>query len=179
MGGLKLAATHARRMRALIAVALAAGCTGDLALGEEGYWHRRHGYTVGVPAPAWERVSVDGATLAFRRGRETMSLQSRCGRPVATPAIMARQLVIGVADRDLRQAGPVTVDGRDGWVQTFDVRGEGGPVRVKTVTLVAGRCTFDWTLAGSVDFAVAERAFDAWWQSFRLAPDSVAVGGQP
>jgi hypothetical protein len=143
MGGPKLAAAVARTTRALIAVAFAAGCAGDLAMGEDGYRHRRHGYTVSVPAPEWERVSVDGATLAFRRGRETMSLQSRCGRPVATPAIMARQLLIGIEDRDLRQAGPVAVDGRDGWTQTFDARTEGGPVRVKTVTLVAGRCTFD------------------------------------
>jgi hypothetical protein len=177
MGGPKLAATVARGTRALIAVAFAAGCAGDLALGEEGYRHRRHGYTVGVPEPVWERVSIDGATLAFRRGRETMSLQSRCGRPVATPAIMARQLVIGIGDRELHRAGPVTVDGREGWAQTFDARAEGGSVRVKTVTLVAGRCTFDWTLAGSADFAGAERSFDAWWQSFRLTPGAVAEGG--
>ena len=179
MGGPKLAATPVRATRALLAVALGAGCAGDLALGEEGYRHRRHGYTVGVPEPAWERVNVAGATLAFHRGRETMSLQSRCGRPVANPAVMARQLVIGIEDRRLRQAGPVTVDGRDGWTQTFDAGAEGGPVRVKTVTLVAGRCTFDWTLAGSKDFAASERAFDAWWQSFHLDRESVAVGGPP
>ena len=59
MSGPKLAATVARGTRALIAVAFAAGCAGDLALGEEGYWHRRHGYTVGVPN-AGVSVATDG-----------------------------------------------------------------------------------------------------------------------
>jgi hypothetical protein len=99
-----------------------------------------------------------------------MSMQSRCGRPVAHPAIMARSLLLGIRDRSLRQAGPIAVAGRNGWSQTFDTRSDGVSVRVKTVTVVIDGCTYDWTLAAVGDFAPAERAFDAWWGTFRLDP---------
>lgn len=161
---------------------LALGCAGDLVAVEGGFRHRRHGYTFGTPGGRWERIDVEGTVIAFRRsGSQTMSLQSRCGQPVADVAVMARQLVIGVSPRALRQAGPVLVDGRDGWTQTFDTLRDGVGVRVKTVTLVVGRCTLDWVLAaaGSGDFEGAERAFDAWWATFRIAPPSgpVEAGG--
>jgi hypothetical protein len=97
-----------------------------------------------------------------------MSLQSRCGRPVAHPAVMARSLLLGIRGRTLLQAGPVVVAGRNGWSQTFDTRSDGVAVRVKTVTVVIDGCTYDWTLAATGDFAPAERAFDAWWGTFRL-----------
>jgi hypothetical protein len=44
-------------------------------------------------------------------------------------------------------------------------------VRVKTVTLVAGDCAFDWILAAREPIGSVEEAFDAWWQSFRLDPE--------
>jgi hypothetical protein len=55
-------------------------------------------------------------------------------------------------------------------VQTFDTLHDGTPVRVKTVSLVAGGCSFDWMLASAGGFAAAEPAFDAWWQSLALDP---------
>jgi hypothetical protein len=154
---------------------LALGCAGDLIAVEGGFGHRRHGYSFSTPGGRWERIDVEGAVIAFRRSAsQTMSLQSRCGQPVADVAVMARQLVIGVSPRTLRQAGPVLVDGRNGWTQTFDTLRDGVGVRVKTVTLVLERCTLDWVLAaaGSRHFEEAERAFDAWWQAFRVAPQT-------
>ena len=97
-----------------------------------------------------------------------MSVQSVCERPVAKPAVMARHLLIGARERSLRQAGPVEVDGLDGWVQVFDIPEGSARVQVKTITAVSGPCVFDWLLAsrGSVDRVEPE--FDAWWQSARL-----------
>jgi hypothetical protein len=153
---------------------LAPGCLGPLAAVEGGWRHRRHAYTIGRPdgpGAAWERIEVEGALLAFRRpGGETISMQSRCGRPVASAQLMARHLVIGIRERELVADGPVPVDGRSGWSQSFDMRQEGVRVRVKTVTLVAGECAFDWVLATRGPAEPAEAAFDAWWQSFRLDP---------
>ncbi|HEY5658422.1 MAG TPA: hypothetical protein VIY27_11605 [Myxococcota bacterium] len=130
----------------------------------------RHGLSVAVPEqPPWEPAPLRGAVAAFQApGSARMSLQSRCGRPVAAPPIMARHLVIGLPERTLRQAGPVTVGDWPGWSQTFDTLSDGAVVRVKTVTLVAEGCAFDWILTARSDFEAAEPSFDAWWQSFEF-----------
>ena len=92
---------------------------------------------------------------------------------------MARHLVMGLPQRTLVAAGPIEVDGRNAWTQTFDTLEAGRGARLKTVTLVLDRCTLDWILmaAGSPPFEEAERAFDAWWQGFRLAPEANPAEG--
>lgn len=172
-----------RASRVLVAGLLAVGCVSAVRAEDGGYRYRRHGYRVaapGGPGPAWTRIDVDDTDLAFERGapgpRDSMSLVSRCGRPVADAQLMARHLVIGVRERKVVAAGPLLVAGRSGWTQTFDTSREGVSVRVKTVTLVAGGCSFDWVLASAGDFDVAEAAFDAWWESFRLDPGFAEEG---
>jgi hypothetical protein len=92
---------------------------------------------------------------------------------------MARHLVFRLPDRELVAAGPIPVDGRNGWAQIFDTVQGGVSVRVKTVTVVASDCTFDWVLASTGDFDTAEVDFDAWWGTFRLGAryDEPEVGG--
>jgi len=134
-----------------------------------GYRHGRYDYSIGVPGAGWERVDVDDATLSFQRGgADTLSMVSRCGRPVAKAQLMARHLVIGLEDRTLVTAGPVSVAGYGGWTQTFDSAHSGYPVRIKTVTLVLNDCSFDWILVAAGPFEPAEVVLDAWWASFRL-----------
>jgi hypothetical protein len=151
---------------------VASACAGPIAKVDGGYRHRSLDYSIGRPeGPGWERVAVKGADLTFRGpGGAAMSLQSRCGRPVATAELMARHLVIGFRERALVAATPVAIDGRSGWSQSFDTRGKGGAARVKTVTLVAGSCSFDWVLVTHAAEPAAEAAFDAWWGGFRLDP---------
>lgn len=113
-------------------------------------------------------MEVEQATMAFKRGEaESMSLKSRCGRPVARAELMARHLLIGLKPRNVVESQAVSLDGRSGWVQVVDTAVDGKPVRLKTVTLVVGDCSFDWVLATSSDPIGAEAEFDAWWQSFR------------
>ena len=159
-------------MLALVGV-LGAGCAGPLVQEEAGGWrHRKQGWTIARPdgdGPPWRRIEVDGALLAFERpDHELIALQSRCGRPVASPDVMARHLLIGIKSRELVSSRPVQIDGRSGFLQTFRVGGGPVDVRVQTVTLVLDGCTLDWILAGAADDASSEAAFDAWWQSFRL-----------
>lgn len=151
---------------------LSFGCaTAPISLTEQGIKHRRHDYTIDRAPSRWERLKVEGTVLSYRRrGPNTMSLQSRCGKPVASPQLMARHLVIRLPERTLVAAGPIAVDGRNAWTQVFDTAQRDTTVRVKTVTLVARDCTFDWVLASSGDFEGAEVDFDAWWGSFRLGP---------
>jgi hypothetical protein len=162
-----------RTCAGLLTVALiGAGCAGPIKKLDGGYRHRRHGYQIdapGGPGGAWKRIEVEHAVLAFRRpGPEIVTLLSRCGRPVAEPAQMARHLVIGLPNRNLVQAGPLVVAGRNAWTQTFDTVRDDVTVRVKTVTVVVGDCTLDWILSATEPFQAAEASFDAWWQSIRL-----------
>jgi hypothetical protein len=159
---------------ALAAALVAVGCASPVARSDGGWRHREHDYTIADPdgsGPAWQRFEVEGADLAFRRpGPDTLSLLSRCGRPVAGAQLMARHLVMGERARKLVAARPIEVAGRSGWMQSFEVERDSKPVRVETLTLVVGDCTFDWVLASAGDFAAAEAAFRAWWESFRLGP---------
>lgn len=164
-----------RGRRVLLAGLLGVGCASAITAVEGGYRNRALDFRIAAPAgpgPAWERVDVDEAALSFERGapgrRDSLSLLSRCGRPVARAELMARHLVIGLEERHVLVAGPVGVAGRSGWTQTFDTVRQGVPVRIKTLTLVVGDCTFDWILAAAGPFSPAEAAFDAWWASFRL-----------
>lgn len=160
---------------------IGAGCVGPVSETTAGFRHRRHDYRIAAPdgpGASWQRVSVEGATLAFTRpGPETVSLVSRCGKPVAEPQLMARHLMMGLRERTMLVSAPLVVEGRKAWTQTFEMERDAGRVRVKTVTLVAGGCTFDWILASAGSFDLAERAFDAWWQSFRLGPRYAEEGG--
>jgi hypothetical protein len=151
---------------------LAQACASELTVVNGRLEHGQQGYSVALPSPSsWKRVSVEGAVVAFRGpGRTLMSLQSRCGRPLAHPQILARELMIGLPPRHILEAGPVAVGPWQGWTQTFETQEKGEEVRVKTVTLVARRCIFDWVLSSNDGFASAAPDFDAWWQSFELQP---------
>jgi len=145
-------------------------CARDLVAENGGWRSTQEGYRIGEPGAGWERFDLEGAALAFRHGgSETMSLQARCGRPVASPAIMARHLMIGIPERTLRQAGPVLVGGRSGWAQTFDARLEGRTVRIQTLTLVTSGCAYDFLVVAAGDPEPARQVFEAWVESFSLA----------
>jgi len=163
-----------RRLRCRAALGLTLlllpACARDLVAENGGWRSTREGYRIGAPGPDWKRFDLEGAALAFRRGgSETISLQTRCGRPVAEPAIMARHLMIGIPERTLRQAGPASVAGRPAWTQTFDARLEGRTVRIETLTLVASGCAYDFLVVAAGDPEPAQRDFEAWVGSFSLA----------
>ena len=148
-------------------------CAGPISYSAGVYRHREHGYRLGAPRGAqgtWERIEVEGATLAFRGpGAATAIVKSRCGRPVAAVQLMARHLLIGLAERELLEARPVALSGRSGWLQVVDTRDGDGPVRLKTVTLVEASCSYDLVLAAARErYAAVEADFDAWWQGFAL-----------
>jgi hypothetical protein len=160
---------------ALLAVFFVVGCASNLIRTETGFRNPRHGYSIGIPGgpgAEWERIEIEGAWVAFRRpGSETMSLQSRCGKPVAHPAIMARNLVVGIGEREILQAGPAIVAGTNGWIQTFETRPGDVTIRVTTVTAVIDDCSFDWTLATRGESPRASHAFEVWWGTFERDPD--------
>ncbi len=174
MGGVGRAGTRpvATRWLALLGAATLAGCATQVVRADGGFRDRDAGWTIGTPPGPdgyWRRDDLGGAQLAFRGGRgERISLAARCGGVPAPAWILARHLRIGVPEHRLRASGRLQVDGLEGWMQIFDARAEHGTVRVKTVTLAANPCTYDWVLAARDGFDSAEPLFDSWWSSFRL-----------
>jgi hypothetical protein len=176
---LRLAARCACRAALGLTLLLLPACARDLVAENAGWRSTRGGYSIGTPGAGWERFDLEGAALALRRGgSESMSLQARCGHPVASPAIMARHLMIGIPERTLRQAGPTTVAGRSAWAQTFDARVEGRAVRIQSVTMVASGCAYDFLLVAAGDPESAQREFEAWVESFSL-PALDTAGSTP
>jgi hypothetical protein len=154
-------------------VLLALACeTGDFVSTNGDLRHREQGYLVAKPpAPPWQRVDLEGAALAYHRpDRAWMSMRSGCRRPVAQPRILAQHLLIGLGERTVHASEPVEVGSWGGWSQTLETLSDGISVRLKTVTLVVGRCAVDFILTAQRGFEEAEPAFDAWWRSYRSGP---------
>lgn len=167
-------------MASLVALAALACATSPVvvASGSDTYTHRRLGYEIGRPdvGPGrWSRFTHRGADLAFRQplpegGTASMILMSECGRPQAGAGTLARQLLIGLGERTRVASGAVDLHGQTGWSQTFETVEEGQRIRVKSVTLISGKCTFDWVLVARGDFGETEAEFDHWWPTFVHAP---------
>ena len=176
MGGRR----RAHRVRAAwagIALAIPAlwGCAASpLKAVDGGFVDERHGYRIGLPpdaSPPWRAQEVEGSLLAYERpGPSRMTFSSRCGVPLTRPQLLARHLRIGIPAHVVRAEGPVELGSLSGWQQVFDADASGGAVRVKTVTVTANGCAFDWVLVArdAADFERAERGFDAWWQTFAV-----------
>jgi hypothetical protein len=163
----------------LLVILQTSACASDPVFEDGRYRHRRHHYSIAAPAgedPAWQRVEVEGAVLAFQGpGGATMSLLERCGRSSADPRILARQLLIGLEGRALVAEGPIGEGegGAEGWIQRVEATAGGKVVRLKTVTRVSGACSYDWILVSPGEIEGLEAVFDGWWMSFR----SSAAGG--
>jgi hypothetical protein len=160
----------------LLVIGQASACASDPVFEDGRYRQRR--YSIAHPGgedSAWERVRVDGAGLVFQGpGRASMSLLEHCGRPLAKPRILARQLLIGLDGRKLIAAGPLHGDETRGWVQRFEATADGKPLQLKTVTRVIEDCSYDWILIVPDELTSQEAVFDAWTESFRAA---AAEGG--
>lgn len=163
------------RVAALVTVLCAAwlgACAsgGDLVAANGRYLHRSLGFSMPDPAaadPAWQRTHVRRTQLAWERpGGARLSLYSECDRTPTTPQVLARSLLIGVEQRVLRQSGPVAAGNLQGWSQVVDVEEAGHVRRLKTVTLIAERCSYDFLLIAGDDFESLEPGFDAWWAGF-------------
>jgi hypothetical protein len=108
-----------------------------------------------------------------------MSLVHKCGPLPDDLRLLARELLIGLDDRELLEEGPVSVGGAPGWAQTARARLEGRGVELRTVTRRLGKCSLDWVLVGPGSLAPVRDDFERWWASFRTADDTAAGEGTP
>jgi len=161
-----------------------------LRLTDEGrWWNRELGYFIDAPRSAgstvdaqgtsksaaspqrWESIRVSGADLAYRGSDGSlMTLLSEC-RAVAEarPGLLARQLLIGLGERELVASHPIALRGNPGWQQVFRTLDGSTQLEVRSVTIRGSRCTFDCVWVGRVG-AESVRDFERWWSSFERDP---------
>ncbi len=181
----------ARGSAALLVLLLVGACASTgLPIGADGrYYNEERGYSIDAPrlddATAWRMVSLDDTDLAWRTedGR-SMSLSSSCKRTRARPALLARQLLIGVPRDAILSAHPVALRGDPGWAQTVETGADSAAIRIKTVTVVGGGCVYDWVLVAAAGprFDESLPVFDDWWTSFerpRASEEEDAVQEEP
>lgn len=117
----------------------------------------------------WEEVDLAEAELAFRGPQhEIMTFFTSCKLEAKSPRVLARQLTTGIAVRNWKRRESVTVAGYGGWLQEFEIDAPGEIRTMKTVTIVADRCSYDWVLIADKTFPEAVEAFDVWWSSLRF-----------
>ncbi|MGI9432012.1 MAG: hypothetical protein ACR2PQ_07350, partial [Myxococcota bacterium] len=172
----------------MIAAALsgAAGCAAPIPAREgERYPVPGHGSSVEAPGgegAAWTLASVPGALLTFRgvagstAEHASMSLVERCAAAPGQPRLAARQLLIGLDDREFLEDRPCEVGGTTGWLQSLEASDEAVRVHLRTVTRLESGCSLDWILVAPPG-AGLDAAFDAWWASW--SRDRETSGASP
>ena len=167
-----------------LAAALVGACAGPHAVLEGGRY-RVPGHASSIAAPGeggsgWVSLRVDGAALAFRGESGTatagasMSLLERCAAAAGRPRVVARQLLIGLTEREFGEDRAVEVAGRAGWLQALDASDGEERVHLRTVTRVEDACSLDFVLVAPPGRPDLDGVFDAWWQSWRPDPGAEA-----
>jgi hypothetical protein len=164
----------ARRAGAL-AVGLALvldGCAGRRLV--DGVFHAPSGYRVALPGPAWEVAPDSRADLELRHRTAPAGMLANavCDPAVARRAddVLARHLLLGLRDREVREANEAPVNGRVASHRLLEgrMRQTGERVRIESYTLKDDRCVYDLL------YVAAPGAFDAWRSDFQRFVDSFA-----
>jgi hypothetical protein len=172
-GGWRLAAVAAY----VAWLAQTPACASPWTLKDHRYVDRESGASVEAPGGAWRSVDVDGALLSFADGSGArLSWIRQCGRVLPEPRIAARELLIGLDVQGPVEGGAATVDGAPAWELRAEVRDDGHPAWIESVTRVGGRCTDDFVLVAPRPAPAQRTVFERWWRSFRegsgAAPDA-------
>ena len=160
----------------LVALSASVSCASAPLPPSGGRWvHPVHRYAIDAPRvspDSWRAVLIDGADLAYLRSDgASLTLMSDCARALAPPWLLARQLLIGVAEREVLVSEPVEVEGAPGWRLIFRTDQEGQEITVHAVTLVSGGCSFDWVWVAP-GRPSEPPWFEQWWSSFARAEDA-------
>lgn len=154
------------------AIVLAAGCSVKRI--DNGVYHSPKGYRVAIPGPAWTHVVDSPADLELRHlgSAGTIAANATCEGAVTGRArdVLARQLLIGIQDRQVIERDEVDVAGRPAARTLVDARQEGSQarVRIETIVLSDKRCVYDLVHVAAPDaFADTRADFTRFVDSFR------------
>lgn len=166
------------------AAAFVPSCASTTQLDDQGFRHGDHGYRQPHPADVdgvrWHVIDVVDAHVAYRgSGDAFMALDSRCANEEPDPAVLGRQLLVGIDNRHRLESDSFAFAGGRAYAQLVETNDEaGGVVRTRTVTLVRGGCVIDWVLAVEAGNPAVESAFERWWRGFepKSGSDEVVPG---
>lgn len=150
-----------------------AGCANTVGRSER-FEHAELGYSVPYPqqvdpsqASAWREVRVKDADIAFRGPSDAfVAISSRCDESQTDPAVLGRQLLIGLQNRTRLASERFEFAGGLAYSQVVEASEGDHLIRTKTVTLVRGGCVVDWVLVATGFPPEVEETFDSWWQGF-------------
>jgi hypothetical protein len=139
--------------------------------GRDGTYRDPHDrFTVSLPPPRWQPISVDGAGLAFRATTlgAGIGLHADCNGPESGPLpSVARHLFFGLTDKRIEARESVSVSDARGVRTRLHARLDGRPVEVEGVTVRRGACLYDFVYVAPPErFEDGRADFDAFLKSW-------------
>ena len=157
----------------LVIVALAvAGCAHDGI--RDGVYHAPKGrYAIHLPPGTWDRLEIDGADLAIAPADRSVSIltSTLCGRyRRAGLETLSRSLFVGLADRRVREDGPVKLPAGEAYRIVLEGRMNGTAIASEAYTLREARCLFDFVYLAAPDrFGAGVETFRAMMRTLRMS----------
>lgn len=132
-------------------------------------------------SPRWIRAQVSGTDLAYRGPDDAfLALSSHCEELEFRPAVLARQLLVGLKNRELLSKEEFDFAGGRAFRQRVTSEDEeGGLIRMRTVTLVRAGCVVDWVMVSKHDVPEVDASFDRWWNAFDPGSMPAPVSATP
>ncbi len=162
------------------------GCGGNKSQGTlEGNVYRNGKIAFQLPdtPPAWRRIDVNEASLAFRDDEHSASvlLNARClTADDRTPLVaLTNHLLIGATEREYLSQDAVPFDGREALHTKLKAKWDGVPMFVDVYVLSKDGCIYDFVYFGSLSgFEGGAPAFEGFVRGFRTLAGSGVVGKQ-
>jgi hypothetical protein len=138
------------------------------------YHAGRASFRTGPVAPSWERVSVEGAMLAFhdKESGGSLNVYARCGvdgEDVPLGAL-TKHLLIGFTERTTLEEKIVPMDGREAMHTVVNAKLDGVPLTLSIYVLKKNGCVYDlvW-VAPTERFQAGIQGFEAFVAGFGTA----------
>jgi hypothetical protein len=158
------------------ALAAPLGCGGGPSFDGRVYHAGRESFRVGPVPSSWERVDLDGATLAYRDRSSggSVAVHAQCGRDADDVPLSAltNHLLIGFTERDVKQEQTLPFDGREARHTVVYAKLDGVPMALDAWVLKKDGCVYDLVFVASPDrYELGAQGFDAFARGFSTAAE--------
>jgi hypothetical protein len=153
----------------LLASLVVSGCAGGV-VRDGTYRDPQNRFTVSLPPARWQRISLDGAGLAFRAPAlgAGIGLRADCASPEPGPLpAVARHLFFGLTDKRIEGREVVRMADAGGVRTRLSARLDDRPVTVDGVTVRREACLYDFVFVAPPEhFEDARPDFEAFLRSW-------------
>jgi hypothetical protein len=144
-----------------------------------GQVYRGHGFAFRSPdaPPAWSRIEVSHASLAFRddRAQAIIAVNGRCesDRDDVPLGALTHHLFIGMTDREVVKEEVQPFDGREALHSIVVAKLDGVPQKFDVWVMKKDGCVFDLYFVAPPDrYAAGEADFERFVRGFATVPKS-------